>query len=79
MPAHVTVQCDTWMYGADKNSNLETHKLIQAYLYARAPHNHQDSNQYAFPLPMSAIWDVFEDKLQRIERMPSGGKEDGLS
>lgn len=44
----VVIQCDTWPYGADKDSDLETPKYIQALLYARAPHN-----QHAFPLPIS--------------------------
>lgn len=67
------------MYGADKDSTIDTHKLIQAYLYARAPHNHPDSNQYSFPLPFSPVWDIFEGRLLRIEPLATGGNEDGLA
>lgn len=74
----VIVQCDTWMYGADRDSNPDTHKYIQGLLYARAPHNHPDSNQYAFPLPISPVLDIFSGKVVRIDSLATGGKEDGL-
>ena len=66
------------MYGADRDSTPDTHKLIQGLLYARAPHNHPDSNQYAFPLPISPVYDVFTDEIIRVEDVATGGKEDGL-
>lgn len=78
LPEDVVIQCDTWPYGADKDSNLETPKYIQAVLYARAPHNHPDSNQYAFPLPISPVLDVFQNKIVRIDTLATGGEEDGL-
>lgn len=67
------------MYGADKDSNIDSHKLIQAFLYARAPSNHPDSNQYSFPLPFSPLWDIFEGRLIRIDPLATGGIEDGLA
>lgn len=72
------IQCDCWPYGADRDSTLETHKFIQGLLYARAPHSHPESNQYSFPLPISPVFDLFEDKIVRIEPLATGGKEDGL-
>lgn len=79
LPADVVVQADTWMYGADKFSDVNTHKMLQVLLYARAPHNDPDSNQYSFPLPISPAWDIFEDKLIRIDDLATGGTEDGLA
>ena len=79
LPDDAIIQCDTWMYGADRDSTLDTHKFIQASLYARAPHNHPDSNQYAFPLPFSPLLDIFLGKVVRIDPLATGGKEDGLS
>ena len=66
------------MYGADRDSDPNTHKYIQSLLYARAPHNHPDSNQYAFPLPFSAVFDIFLGKVVRIDPLATGGTEDGL-
>ena len=43
LPPDTIVQCDTWMFGADISSTEETHKHIQALLYARD--KHPDSNQ----------------------------------
>lgn len=78
LPDSTVIQCDCWPYGADRDSDLNTHKLIQALLYARAPHAHPESNQYAYPLPISPILDIFEDRVVRIEPLATGGKEDGL-
>lgn len=78
LPGDAIIQADTWMFGADKDSHLESHKYVQAFLYARAPHNHPDSNQYSFPLPFSPVWDAFEDRLDRIDPLATGGTQDGL-
>ncbi|THX18515.1 putative copper amine oxidase [Aureobasidium pullulans] len=79
LPKGTIVQCDAWMYGADMESNVDTHKLIQGYLYARAPNNHTESNQYSFPLPLAPILDVFTGSIVEIQAIPSGGKEDGFA
>ncbi|KAL5591246.1 hypothetical protein FOVSG1_010135 [Fusarium oxysporum f. sp. vasinfectum] len=76
---NVTVQCDTWPFGADKDSSLETPRLVQAMLYARAPHNHLESNMYSYPLPISPVIDSVDLKLIRIDALPTGGKEDGAA
>ncbi|KAI6845993.1 putative copper amine oxidase [Hortaea werneckii] len=74
----VTIACDPWMYGADRDNDEETHKFIQGYLYALAPGKGPESNQYSYPLPFSPVYDVFTGELARIERMATGGREDGL-
>ncbi|GAD93404.1 hypothetical protein PVAR5_2014 [Paecilomyces variotii No. 5] len=78
LPEDAVIQCDTWPYGSDKFSDLDTPKYSQLYLYARAPHNHPDSNQYAFPLPISPVFDRFQNKIVRMDALASGGAEDGL-
>lgn len=67
------------MYGADKDSTEETPKYIQALVYARAPSNHPDSNQYAYPLPFSPRYNIFTQSLESIDPLATGGKEDGLA
>lgn len=79
LPAGTIVQCDPWMYGADKFSDTETHKLLQPLLYARAPHNHEESNQYAFPIPISPRYDLYTKKVVAIDHLATGGKQDGLA
>ncbi|KAJ9144700.1 Amine oxidase [Pleurostoma richardsiae] len=78
LPEDTVVQCDPWMYGADKLCAEDTHKYIQALLYARAPGNHPDSNQYSYPLPISPRYDIFEAKMIAIDKIATGGKEDGM-
>jgi primary-amine oxidase len=79
LPDDVVIACDPWMYGADRDSNEDTHKYIQGLLYARAPNNHPDSNQYAYPLPFSPRLDLFTEEVVSIDPIATGGKEDGLA
>jgi len=79
LPENSIIQCDCWPYGADRDSTVETHKYIQALLYARGPESHGDSNQYAFPLPFSALFDVFLEDVVEIVPLATGGTEDGLN
>lgn len=83
LPNDAIIQCDSWPYGADRDSNEDTPKFIQGLLYARAPHNHPDSNQYSYPLPFSPVWNVFEGKMERLDAIATGGisadgTDDGL-
>lgn len=78
LPTDAVVQVDTWPYGSDKFSNEETPNYIQGLLYARAPKNHPDSNQYAFPLPFSPVLDRFQKKIVRIDPLATGGEKDRL-
>ena len=79
LPDDAVIACDPWMYGADRDSNEDTPKYLQALLYARAPHNHPDSNQYAFPLPFSPRFDLNTGEVVAIDPLATGGKEDGLA
>lgn len=79
LPEDVIVACDPWMYGADRDSSEDTPKYIQGLLYARAPNNHPDSNQYAYPLPFSPRLDLFAGEVVSIDPIATGGKEDGLA
>lgn len=52
--------------------------MIQVMLYARAPHNHPESNQYSFPIPISPVIDMSKGEIIRIDTLASGGVEDCL-
>jgi hypothetical protein len=69
----------SYRYGADRDSNEDTPKYIQALCYARAPHNHPDSNQYAYPLPFSPRYNINTGQVVSIDPLATGGTEDGLA
>lgn len=48
--------------------------MYQVYLYARDPHNssEEDSNHYAFPLPISPVVDTITSTVVRIDRINTG-------
>jgi primary-amine oxidase len=75
LPAGATVYCDPWSYGTDKFSHTNTPAQIQAYLYACTA-THPESNQYAFPLPISPVFDIAENRITRIDTLDTGGIED---
>ncbi|KXG51201.1 Copper amine oxidase, N2/N3-terminal [Penicillium griseofulvum] len=77
LPADATVYCDPWSYGTDKFSHMNTPAQIQAYLYA-CTSQHPEINQYAFPLPISPVLDVAENRVIRINTLTTGGIEDDL-
>lgn len=79
LPEDTVIACDPWMYGADRDSNANTPKYLQSLLYCRAPHNHPDSNQYAYPLPFSARLNLHSGEVVSIDRLATGGNEDGLA
>lgn len=49
-------------------------RLFQIYLYLRDPANPSevDSNHYAFPLPISPVFDAATQELIRIDHLPTG-------
>ncbi|KFY29838.1 hypothetical protein V494_08442 [Pseudogymnoascus sp. VKM F-4513 (FW-928)] len=77
LPPGFVVYCDPWSYGADKFSSTHTPLRIQAFLYA-CTDKHPERNQYAFPLPISPVFDVYTGIIIRIDALATGGVEDGL-
>ena len=67
------------MYGADRYSNENTPKYLQSLVYCRAPGNHPESNQYAYPLPFSARLNLYTGEVVSIDWLATGGTEDGLA
>ena len=48
--------------------------MYQCFLYMRDPANpeYADSNHYAFPLPISPVIDCIEQKVIRVDILPTG-------
>jgi primary-amine oxidase len=38
-----------------------------------------DSNHYGFPLPIIPVMDTYQKKIVRIDRLATGGTDDGLN
>lgn len=52
---------------------------MQGLVYARDPKtNNPDSNHYAFPIPLVPVMDMRTREIIRVDRLATGGGEDGL-
>ena len=55
-------------------------RYTQGLCFARDTRtNKEDSNHYAFPLPLIPVLDTYSKELVRVDRLATGGKEDGLA
>ncbi|KIW64823.1 hypothetical protein PV04_09730 [Phialophora macrospora] len=72
LPKGAFVVGEAWMYGSDGVN--DTRRQYQVYLYMRDPKNpsEPDSNHYAFPLPVSPVFDASTKELIRIDTLPTG-------
>jgi primary-amine oxidase len=77
IPEGFQVQIDPWPYGADSEI---TPRYTQGLCFARdARSGNDDSNYYAYPLPLIPVLDTYNKKIVRVDRLATGGTEDGLS
>ncbi|OQV10033.1 Copper amine oxidase, N2 domain-containing protein [Cladophialophora immunda] len=68
---------DAWPYEELRHNDIRDDRLIRGICFAR-PKEKPRSNQYAFPLSISPIIDVYSDSIVRVERLATGGSEDGM-
>jgi primary-amine oxidase len=79
LPNNVHIVIDPWMYGGWENVNENSPRYMQGLVYARDPEtNNPDSNHYAFPLPLIPVMDMKTRQIIRVDRLATGGTEDGL-
>ncbi|KAL7621010.1 hypothetical protein AAE478_008322 [Parahypoxylon ruwenzoriense] len=78
IPDNFVVTIDPWPYGGpDPGEDIP--RYMQGLVYARdKSKNNPDSNHYAYPLPIIPIMDVATKKLIRVDRLATGGRDDGL-
>lgn len=78
LPEHLTVTIDPWPYGGpDVDEDIP--RYMQGLVYARdASKNNLDSNHYSYPLPIIPVMDVATKKLVRVDRLATGGHNDGF-
>ena len=73
------MQCDPWPYGGP-NVDEKAPRYTQGLYFARDTRSgNVDSNHYAYPLPIIPVLDTHTKKIIRIDKLATGGKEDGLA
>lgn len=66
---------DGWIYGCDRED--EVPRYVMLLVYAKNPANrHQDSNHYSIPLPFVPVYDVLEQRFDRVDWCATGGDDD---
>lgn len=68
-----------WPYGGPDFDEVAP-RYTQGLCFARdARTGNEDSNHYGFPLPIIPVMDTYSKEIIRVDRLATGGKEDGLS
>lgn len=69
---------DPWPYGGpDEDDGIP--KVMQGLIFVRdARKNNADTNHYAYPIPLIPVMDWSTKEIIRVDRLPTGGSEDGM-
>ncbi|KAI0154251.1 copper amine oxidase [Xylariaceae sp. FL1272] len=79
LPENFKITIDPWPYGG-LDPEEDVPRYMQGLVFARdTTSNNDDSNHYAYPVPIIPVMDVATKKLIRIDRLATGGSEDGLA
>ncbi|EXJ93301.1 primary-amine oxidase [Capronia coronata CBS 617.96] len=71
------IAIDPWPYGGPDVGEI-TPRYTQGLCFAKRRHENPDTNHYAFPLPIIPVMDTNKKEIIRIDRLATGGTEDGL-
>ncbi|OCT45516.1 Copper amine oxidase 1 [Cladophialophora carrionii] len=72
------VAIDPWPYGGPDVGEV-TPRYTQGLCFAKLRNGNPDSNHYGFPLPIIPVMDTYKKEIIRIDRLATGGVEDGLN
>jgi primary-amine oxidase len=72
------VAIDPWPYGGPDAGEV-TPRYTQGLCFAKLRNGNPDSNHYGFPLPIIPVMDTYKKEIIRIDRLATGGVEDGLN
>ncbi|KAI1263767.1 copper amine oxidase 1 [Xylariaceae sp. FL1019] len=79
LPENFNVTIDPWPYGG-LDPEEDVPRYMQGLVFARdTTSNNDDSNHYAYPVPIIPVMDVATKRLIRIDRLATGGSGDGLA
>ncbi|KAK5270272.1 hypothetical protein LTR99_005656 [Exophiala xenobiotica] len=71
------IAIDPWPYGGPDPGET-TPRYTQGLCFAKLRNANPDSNHYGFPLPIIPVMDTYKKEIIRIDRLATGGSEDGL-
>jgi primary-amine oxidase len=72
------VAIDPWPYGGP-DPNEVFPRYTQGLVFAKLKHSNPDTNHYGFPLPIIPVMDTYKKEMVRVDRLATGGTEDGLA
>lgn len=73
----VAVCIDAWPYGGpDPDETIP--RYTQGICFARDTRKGEHTNHYGYPLPIIPVMETHSLKLVRIDKLATGGREDGL-
>lgn len=77
--ANQTAVCiDPWPYGGpDPDEHVP--RYTQGIVFAKDARKGVDSNHYSYPLPIVPVMDTHAGKVVRIDKLATGGTEDGFA
>ncbi|ETN44234.1 uncharacterized protein HMPREF1541_10785 [Cyphellophora europaea CBS 101466] len=79
LPEGFEVAIDPWPYGGPDLSE-DAPRYTQGLCFAKDVRNgNPDSNHYGYPLPIIPVMDTYKKEIVRIDRLATGGAEDGLA
>jgi primary-amine oxidase len=79
LPEGFEVVVEPWPYGGP-DPDEDNSRYFQGLCFAQDTRNgNPDSNFYAYPLPLIPVMDAKTQEIVRIDRLATGGKEDGLA
>lgn len=71
------VAIDPWPYGGPDPDEVAP-RYTQGLCFAKLRNGNPDSNHYGFPLPIIPVMDTYKKEIIRVDRLATGGVEDGL-
>ncbi|RMZ75133.1 hypothetical protein DV737_g5451, partial [Chaetothyriales sp. CBS 132003] len=79
LPEGFVVDIDPWPYGGP-DIGEDFVRYTQGLCFAKDTRNgNPDSNHYGYPLPIIPVMDTYKKEIIRIDRLATGGEEDGLT
>lgn len=78
LPEHFSVAIDPWPYGGPDDTE-DPPRYMQGLVFARDTSKaNLDANHYAYPIPIIPIMDWVTKQIIRVDRLATGGGDDGL-
>jgi primary-amine oxidase len=80
LPPGFEVIVEPWPYGGrDEEQDPDNKRYFQGLCFAQdTTSGNPDSNFYGYPLPLIPVMDAHTCEIIRIDRLATGGEEDGL-